>query len=181
MNRFPKTLTTSRLLLRSAKWDDADALFHGYCGVPDCARYLTRGIHTSPTQTASFLGKWCLQAWTKEDNSFAWVIAERDTNLPIGNFVVIRMGDSARIHFGIGQPYWGRGLVVEAGLIAVQWLFEDKALRQLATVCDAEHVRSMRVLEKLGFEKEGLVKHHLVLPAFGPIARDGVAYSIVNQ
>jgi RimJ/RimL family protein N-acetyltransferase len=181
MNQFPETLTTPRLVLRSAKSDDADELFRGYCGDSDCAQYLTRGMHTSPTQTASFLEKWCVRAWTKAGQSFAWVIAEHETNLPIGTFVVIRDGDRAQIHFGIGKQHWGRGLVVEAGQSAVAWLFEHNALRQLSTVCDAEHVQSARVLEKLGFANEGLLKNQLVLPAFGPIARAGVSYVRVRS
>jgi RimJ/RimL family protein N-acetyltransferase len=123
------------------------------------------------------LEKWCLQAWTREDDSFACVIAERGTDVPMGTFVVVRVGDTAHIHFGIEKRHWGCGLVVEAGQHAVSWLFEHRRMRQLSTVCDARHLRSRRVLEKLGFTSEGVIKNHLLLPAFGPIARDGVAYS----
>ncbi|OYU30815.1 MAG: GNAT family N-acetyltransferase [Comamonadaceae bacterium PBBC2] len=177
MNRLSKTLTASRLILRQARSSDADALFHAYCGEPDCAHYLTRGVHTSMSQTAEFLEKWCVHAWSKEDASFAWVIAERHVDLPIGIFLVIRNEDSAQIHFGIDKQHWGCGLVAEAGHAAITWLFENNTLRQLSTVCDAEHVRSQRVLEKLKFVREGLLEKHLVIPAFGPLARDGVLYS----
>jgi ribosomal-protein-alanine N-acetyltransferase len=180
MNKLPQTLETSRLTLRPAQSEDADALFSAYCGVPDCARYLTRGVHTSITQTAKFLDEWCSQAWTRESASFAWVVAERQTDLPIGTFVVIRNLDTAEVHFGIGKEYWGCGLVVEAGHAAVNWLFEHNNVRQLSTVCDAEHVRSQRVLEKLGFQRDELLQKYLVIPAFGSFARDGIRFSRVK-
>ncbi len=177
MDLLPQTLTTSRLILRQARLDDADELFQVYCGVPDCARYLTRGVHTSSLQTARFLEVWCNQAWKEQNASFAWVIAEGHTDRPIGTFVVLRDGKGSQIHFGIGKQYWGRGLVVEAGTAAVKWLFENNTLNELSTVCDAEHVSSQRVLVKLGFERKEVLHQYLVMPAFGPLARDGVLYS----
>jgi ribosomal-protein-alanine N-acetyltransferase len=177
MDLLPQTLTTARLILRQARLDDADELFQVYCGVPDCARYLTRGVHTSSLQTAKFLEVWCIQAWTEQYASFAWVIAERHTDQPIGTFVVLCDGSGSQIHFGIGKQYWGRGLVVEAGTAAVKWLFENNTLSELSTVCDAEHVSSQRVLAKLGFERKGVLPQCLVMPAFGALARDGLLYS----
>jgi ribosomal-protein-alanine N-acetyltransferase len=177
MDLLPQTLTTSRLILRQARLDDADELFQVYCGVPECTRYLTRGVHTSILQTAKFLEVWCTRAWTEQTASFAWVIADRHTDQPIGTFVVVRDGNGSQIHFGIGKQYWGRGLVVEAGNAAVKWLFENNNLNQLSTVCDAEHVSSQRVLAKLGFERKGVLQQCLVMPAFGALARDGVLYS----
>lgn len=65
---------------------------------------------------------------------------------------------SAEIGYWIGEPFWGRGIATQAiGLLACH-AFEKLALVRLYAGIFEYNVGSMRVLEKNGFLKEGILQ-----------------------
>ena len=65
---------------------------------------------------------------------------------------------TAEIGYWLGEPYWGRGIVTDALNGFSDYLFErTDLLRLFATVYDGNSA-SCRVLEKAGFEKEGVMR-----------------------
>jgi [ribosomal protein S5]-alanine N-acetyltransferase len=174
-------LLTERLRLRRARCGDAPILFENYTGAQNCSRFLQRRAHDNVAHTEAMLEKWCITAWDEADAPFAWVICTRDDNEPIGLFVVIPEGHKTEIHFGIGERFWGRGLVVEAARAAVSSLWRSPNIQRIWTVCDVENTRSRRVLEKLGFQREGTLRKWLILPAFGKLPRDCYIFSSTSR
>lgn len=166
-----KTIITTRLILRRSENCDLVNLFKNYCGDLDCSRYLMRGRHTSMQQTQIFLETWCSSAWHLKGKSFAWVIAEKNSNEAIGAFTLMQENPSLEFHFGIAQRYWGRGLLVEAGTAVIDWLTTQHKGRAIATICDEENLRSSRVLEKLGFVRDEQQQKYVVMPECGPEPR----------
>lgn len=83
----------------------------------------------------------------------------------------------AEIHFGIGKEFWNQGLTTEFVRVAVEWLKIQPKLQRVWAVCDLLNYGSTRVLEKIGFQKEGLLQNWLRLPAFGESARDCFIYA----
>jgi RimJ/RimL family protein N-acetyltransferase len=135
----PDVITTSRLILRSAIQGDGEKLFDRYCGDAACSRFLMRGRHISVAQTENFLDRWCGKAW-EDGGSFAWVIAEKIRNEPIGVFTVIIRDHHAEFHFGISKSHWGQGLVIEAGLAVIAWLEttgwrQERVISIIALIC----------------------------------------------
>jgi RimJ/RimL family protein N-acetyltransferase len=53
-------------------------------------------------------------------------------------------------------------------------------IQRVWTAVDVEHIATRRVLEKIGFQSEGLLRSWAVLPAFRSQARDAVPYSRVK-
>jgi ribosomal-protein-alanine N-acetyltransferase len=171
-------LLTGRLHLRRARKGDAAALFENYTGSQTCSRFLQRGAHPDAAHTQAMLKKWCGAAWDQDDDApFAWVISTRAAAEAIGIFLVIPHAHKTEIHYGIGERFWGQGLVAEAGLAALSALWRNPATQRIWTVCDLENVGSRRVLEKLGLQCEGTLEKWLVLPAFGDEARDCLVFS----
>lgn len=170
------TLITNNLELRCAENYDLTNLFENYCGDPACSRYLMRGRHTSLQQTQKFLETWCGAAWQEEGKSFAWVIADKQSKQAIGAFTLMQENPILAIHFGIAQAYWGRGLLVEAGMAVITWLATEHAGRSVRTICDCENLRSSRVLEKLGFIRDEQQQQYVVMPECGPEPRSCWVY-----
>lgn len=169
---IPSPLMTERLQLRPAHPGDAERLFKYYYSDTERARFLTRKSHAQFAQTLSFLKRWCEDAWVRETPQFSWVIALQTTNEAIGVFLVITKAREAQIHYGISRTFEGQGLITEAGSAVVGWLEKQSRIEIIWTVCDVENYASIRVLEKLGFENQGLLKNWLQLPAFGEAPRD---------
>lgn len=173
----PLFLSTDRLVLRCAENHDAHMLFKNYTSDPESARFLTRLPHANILETAKFLSEWCEIPWQNERNKFAWVVALKNTNEAIGVFFVEVDGHKAQIHYGISRAYWCQGFTTEAGRAVVTWLMMQPQLQRVWTVCEVGNYGSIKVLEKLGFQNEGVLQKWLVFPAFGDLARDCWVYA----
>jgi len=174
----PSQLTTPRLILRRTRDGDAINLFRNYCSDLMCSQFLTRKPHNDIEQTQCFLDQWCDFPWEHDAENFAWVIALSSSDEAIGVFIVTQDADTAEIHFGINRQYWRHGLMTEAGSAVTEWLMSQAGLTKVSTVCDVENQGAIGVLEKLGFQKEGILQNYLLLPAFGDSARDGCLYTL---
>ena len=58
---------------------------------------------------------------------------------------------SAELGYWIAEPYWGKGLVVEASKVIIRHAFDDLDIKQIYATYRIENTQSKRVLEKLGF------------------------------
>lgn len=76
---------------------------------------------------------------------------------------VNRQMRDASVGYSIGEAFKGRGLATAALKLVVQKVREHGELRKLIATVAAPHAGSCRVLEKCGFEQEGLMRGHWVL------------------
>lgn len=93
--------------------------------------------------------------------SFYWAIARKDTNEIIGtcgfNMWSFTHG-RAEVSYDLNYEYWGNGITTKALKKMVEFGFERMRLNRIqATVSDA-NAASIRVLEKVSFKEEGLLK-----------------------
>jgi len=71
---------------------------------------------------------------------------------------------------------WGQGLATEMGAALRDFAFRQVALRRVFAYCDTENVGSARVLEKLGFVREGTIRSRVKLDG---VWRDSHLYAVV--
>lgn len=98
---------------------------------------------------------------------FAWSILQRTDKVAIGLFLMLIDGRKAEIHFGLGPAFWRRGLASEAGTAVMEWVKLHSSLAEVATRCAADHVASLRVLEKIGLHRVRLLPGELMSPETG--------------
>lgn len=65
---------------------------------------------------------------------------------------------SAEIGYWLGEEYWGRGIATEALRLTTEHAFGQRRLLRLFALPFAENSASLRVLEKAGFVREGLLR-----------------------
>lgn len=65
-----------------------------------------------------------------------------------------RLGE---VSFWIGRPYWGQGLAQAAGRLALEYAFTRLGLNRLQAFHMVRNPASGRVLEQLGFSREGVL------------------------
>jgi ribosomal-protein-alanine N-acetyltransferase len=72
-----------------------------------------------------------------------------------GTGIFVRTG-----HFGywLGEPYWGQGIVTAAGRALIDYLKQDGRFARLEAPVFEWNPASMRVLEKLGFERLAVLR-----------------------
>lgn len=80
--------------------------------------------------------------------------------ITLGN---IRHGvaQSGQIGYWIGERFAGRGLMLDSVRLVVRHAFDVMRLHRIEAACIPENIRSIRVLEKAQFRREGLLRSYL--------------------
>jgi len=68
----------------------------------------------------------------------------------------------------------------EALTSVVQWALAQPEIYRVWATCDIENLASARVLERIGMEREGVLRRWLVHPNVGNEPRDCLCYSVVK-
>lgn len=69
---------------------------------------------------------------------------------------------SAEIGYWIGKPYWGRGITSVALRSATEYAVKTFGLTRVFAIPFAHNLPSIRVLEKAGYVREGLMKQSAI-------------------
>ncbi len=65
---------------------------------------------------------------------------------------------SAEIGYWIGEPYWGKGIASEAVKLITEYGFKKNDILRIYACVFEFNIASMKVLEKNGYIKEGILK-----------------------
>lgn len=90
----------------------------------------------------------------------AWAI-EVDDALAGGVSLMLRgepEAHSAGIAYWLGEPFWGRGIATAVVGGVCNYAFDELGLKRLDTAVLEWNPASMRVLEKCGFAREGVLR-----------------------
>lgn len=73
------------------------------------------------------------------------------------------VAQSGQIGYWIGEAFAGKGLMQESLRLLLRYAFDTMRLHRVEAACIPDNVRSMRVLEKAGFQREGLLRSYLLI------------------
>lgn len=95
-----------------------------------------------------------------------FVVVSKSTNLAIGTCLLFRLEEaSGRVELGyaLDREYWGQGLMREAltGLLGAA--FGGMGLRRIEAEVNTRNPASAKLLVRLGFTKEGLLRKRWVV------------------
>ena len=96
---------------------------------------------------------------TKDE--YRWIVELRGQ--PVGNVGAKNISRSMRyaeIGYGIGEAYHGRGLGTRAVALMVDKLFRETDFYRLFALISVENIASLRLVERLGFVREGRLREH---------------------
>ena len=97
--------------------------------------------------------------------AIAYLIFENEAGRLVGGITLgnIRYGvaQSAQIGYWAGERHAGRGYMQDAVRAVLVHAFETMRLHRVEAACIPGNERSIRVLEKAGFEREGLLRSYL--------------------
>lgn len=149
----PTTLHTDRLLLRPFRPGDvSDAL--AYRNDEEFCRFLPHIPHPFTQRDAkAFVALNMSEPWERSP-TFA-VVLEGNV-IGTVSLEIDAHSRTARIGYAIGRPWWGQGIAPEAVQAVMAWAIEAFAVHRVSASTDARNVRSQRVLEKLGMQREGV-------------------------
>lgn len=173
----PEVFVTDRLRLRPARDDDAPKIFSGWGQDEEVTRYLTWRPHTELADAEGHVAR-CKKGWER-GSPLVWMLETQDGDLA-GSLAARPRSHGVNLGYLLARDFWGRGFMVEALKPVVEWwLAQDDVFRIWATT-DRENHASQRVLEKAGFEFEGILRRWEVHPNLSEEPRDATCYSRVR-
>lgn len=147
--------TTARLLLRKMEPDDAEAFFRIQSD-PDVMRY----THEEPPESVEAV-RTALAEYPDFDTIGygRWGCYLKDSGELIGfsGLKFVPELDATDIGYRFLPQYWGRGFATESGLASLRYGFESIGLERIDGFVLPDNAASIRVLEKLGLERDGTV------------------------
>ena len=90
-----------------------------------------------------------------------WAIARRSDDLMIGSCALFAHEPAhrrAEIGYALARAHWGQGHAQEALRLALEYAFNVLNLHRLQADSDPRNAASIRLLERLGFVREGLLR-----------------------
>ena len=77
----------------------------------------------------------------------------------------------------INRKYWDQGIATHASELVIEYAFNILNLGRIQADVLTSNIRSIRVLEKLGFEREGTLRGYRIIDE---VRRDGYVYGLLR-
>jgi [ribosomal protein S5]-alanine N-acetyltransferase len=155
-----RDLTTPRLTLRLLEEGDADTLFEHFTH-PDVTRYLLDEEPFTSIEQVRDLIRFFSAPSGKGYNR--WGITITVTGQLIGTCGFHqwnRRDRRAEVGYDLHPGFWGHGYMSEALRAAIHYGFTTMDLHRIAAVVHPENTPSVRLLQRLGFRLEGILRDY---------------------
>jgi RimJ/RimL family protein N-acetyltransferase len=152
-------LETERLVLRPFEAGDLDALF-AMQSDSESARWLYNEPRTLDETRALLELKIAGSEFTEEGKWLSAAVIERDTGEFVGDMSLRWLSElhkTGEIGFMFLRAYQGRGYATEAARRMIALGFEGMSFHRVIGRAEPRNTASVRVLEKLGMRREGLL------------------------
>ncbi len=155
-------LTTLRLVLRELAAGDAPAV-QVWAEDPEVYRYMEWGPNTL-AQTQEFLRQALTARLEAPRRTFELGFVLRATGELVGaGGLRVRSAEHrvADLGYALRRDAWGRGLATEAARALVEFGQRSLGMHRIWATCHVDNVRSARVLERVGMQREGRLRENM--------------------
>lgn len=157
-------INTERLLLRSLRGGDAEAIFN-YRSDPIINQYQV-WIARTINDVNDFINNRVSPIIDIVDTWYQFLIIKKDHNKLIGDigghFLDV---DKKQVKLGctLDKDYQGKEYATEALREIINYLFHDLEKRRIVTSIDPRNIKSISLVERLGFRKEAHFRKSLLI------------------
>lgn len=171
-------LETERLTLRPFTVEDSDDLF-ALQSDPFVLRYWDSPPWGERSRVDRFLDGCRRMA---EEGSGARVVVERTSDRAFVGWCTFNGWNpeprSASLGYCLAQAAWGHGYATEAARALLGWAYDALDLNRVQAEADTRNAASARVLEKLGFVREGTLREDCVVDG---VVSDSWVYGLLRR
>lgn len=132
-----------------------------YSQLPSFYTYLEYGEHKTIEETRQYLNKLINRSNSETDHYwFIYLKAERKV---IGTFGLLNIDyrrGCTEIGYGLSPLYWGKGYFKESVILILNFLFNEMTFHRVWAKTQLNNIASIKVLEKVGFKKEGVMRDY---------------------
>ena len=151
-------LDLERVRLRRIERSDGDTLYDIHSN-DDVARYMARPAMRRREEADELIDR--VHKGYETNTILQLAIERKSDEALLGYCLLFNFNERcprAEIGYALGRPHWGRGYMHEALVALVELAFGRLELNRLEADIDPRNGPSARSLERLGFEKEGVLR-----------------------
>ena len=153
-----KQLSIARLTLRPFAPQDAESCLRNWAADEEIYRYLS-----AQPQTADEVREWLSSADEAyaDPRTYYCAIEETHSGEVVGELFADNFGTSSRqceMDWKIVTAFQGKGYAAEAARAAIEYLIREVGFHRIEAKCCTENTASERVMQKLGMNKEGILR-----------------------
>lgn len=174
----PEIFETPRLRSRPPRMEDAEPIFESYAQDLDVVKYLIWRPHKNIGETRAFLRS--ILKISENSAKFPYVIDRKSDGKLLGMFEIRLDGHMADMGYVLAKTHWGQGYMTEATQAFVDWALAQSGIYRIWSICDIENLASAKVMEKVGMQREGILRRQIIHPNISDEPRDVYCYSIVK-
>jgi ribosomal-protein-alanine N-acetyltransferase len=162
MDSIPR-IETERLKLRAVFPADAQAVFQ-LMSDPKVVRHHELEPFETIQQAHTLISSFT--TWFQNDQAVRWAIIRKDNSELIGTCCFDTFHpkyQSVNVGYNIRSDQWGQGYATEAVQTIIEYAFRNGIVgpvNRVQAITVPTNVASEKVLEKLGFEKEGRMRQY---------------------
>jgi [ribosomal protein S5]-alanine N-acetyltransferase len=154
-------LLTERLRLRDFEEYDWEAML-GVEGDPEAVRYQSFEPRTE-ADCRVYIAR-DIASRSSQRSCFDLAVTLVSTGRLVGRIgldLKLPERQVGELWFILERPSWGQGLMPEAARCLADFGFREKKLRRIFLECDPRNVGAVRLAEKLGMQREGVLREHV--------------------
>ena len=160
IHRGSQTITTERLVIRRFQQGDADAMFRNWCNDEQVSRYMSWEPHGTIKETERVLAEW-VGAYVNSAYYHWGIEIGGELVGSIGAHNVNSTLRSCEVGYALSRDWWNQGIMTEALLALIDYLFET-GFNRVAAIHRVENPASGRVMEKAGMQFEGTIRQIII-------------------
>lgn len=152
------TLDGTRIRLRAMTAVDVPRLYTQFSD-PKVMRYWSRGPLMRVEDAREMFDE--IDRGVRAGEFLQWAIARREDDLMIGSCALFAQNAAhrrAEIGFALSSAHWGHGYAQEAVRLVLDHAFGVLDFHRIEADVDPRNVASLRLLERVGFVREGLLR-----------------------
>lgn len=151
-------LQTERLKLRELTTDDAPFIVN-LLNQPSFLRFIgDKGVRTLD-DAQTYLTNGPIDSYQRHGFGL-YLVDLPDSNTPIGMCGLVKRDSLPHVDLGFAflPEFWGEGYALEAAAAVLKYAREFLKLDRIVAITDPDNEASIKLLQKLGFEFDGMTK-----------------------
>lgn len=167
-----------RITLRALTDRDVEAVYRIYSD-EEVMRYWGGEAFQQLSDAEDFLAE--VRNDLRQRRCLQWAIVESANDELIGTFAFFhwdRVAEKCEIGFALKPAYWGNGYMSEAVQAAIAFAFDHLNIRRVEADVDPRNLACAKLLEKLGFTKEGFLRERWLVKTE---TQDSLFYGLLKK
>ena len=169
----PEIIELENVILRKPILADAKLILE-FASDPSTVKYMDWPLESNIRKIEERILEKILK-WENQ-SAFSWSIVKRDKDKVIGTISIFPEKEKVELGFVINRNYWNKGYATECAKGILKVLSSIPEVTSVWATCDCKNIQSSKVLDKIGMEKDKILRDYCIRPNISSDKRDAYLY-----